>query len=341
MTPVQIRAARDTTEWGDAGKLLFAYHRETAVEVGAKEPRRSQEVWLPVRQEALEPASKLSTYLLAYDGERPVGGVALAAHDGLSVMLKRGYVEPRRRRRGVATALVTAAADIAAARGAIRLMLDVLPSRKGAIEAWRRMGFVDAAPWGAPSMAYFQRPLGDGAPRVWLGLGYGEVALCPSDPRWASVFEHQAEVLRRALGDRAGAIEHVGSTAVADLVAKPIVGVAVGLVAGAEWAGVIGSIESRGYEFRGDKGADGGLLFVLEDAPRRRIAHVHVVRAGDDQWERYLHVRDRLRADVDARTEYSALKVDLARRFPSDRAAYTTAKASFLQGLLARPRRSH
>lgn len=338
LTPVDVMVAGDTAQWSDAARLLFAYHRETAVEVGAKEPGRPQDVWLPVRQEAMDPSSELSTYLIAYDRGRPAGGVALVAHDGLSIMLKRCYVWPQWRGRGVAGALVTAAMDVAAERGATRLVLDVLPSRQGAIMAWRRMGFVDAAPWGDASMAYFERPLTGDPPRAWLGLQHGEVALRESDRRWTSVFDHQAEVLGRALGDRVAAIEHVGSTAVADLVAKPIVDIAVRLAAGVDGDGVIGAIAGHGYEFRGDKGVVGGLLFVLNDRPHRRIAHVHVVRQGDDQWSRYLEVRDRLRADARARGAYSALKVDLARRFPSDRAAYTTAKASFLQALLREDR---
>lgn len=227
MTTVDIRLAADRESWADAARLLFAYQCETAIEVGAAEPQRREEVWLPVRRETMDPTSVYSTYLIAYDQGRPVGGVALVAHDGLAVMLKRCFVQVSDRRRGVATALVNTARQLAADRGATRVVLDVLASRTAAMAAWRRMGFVEVAPWGDPEMAYFELRTRDGQPPAWHGVPYGEVALRQSDPRWAHVFDHQAELLRRTLTGDVVAIEHVGSTAVPGLVAKPIIDVAV------------------------------------------------------------------------------------------------------------------
>lgn len=72
MTQVDIRLAADATSWADVAGLLFAYQRETAVEVGATEPERPEEVWLPVRREVMDPASVYRSYLVAYDQGRPV-----------------------------------------------------------------------------------------------------------------------------------------------------------------------------------------------------------------------------------------------------------------------------
>lgn len=334
MAAVDLRLAAEGKSWADAAMLLFAYHRETAVEVGAIAPDRPEKVWPPVRRETMDPASVYATYLIAYDDGRPVGGVALVAHDGLSVMLKRCFVPVSHRRRGVATALVGAARQLAADRGATRLVLDVLPSRTGAIAAWRRMGFVEAAPWGDPAMAYFELRTGDGRPPAWLGVPYGVVALRPSDRRWAEVFAHQAELLRRALADDVVAIEHVGSTAVLGLVAKPIIDVAVLVRPDVDIDAAVSSVTQAGYQFAGDKGAVGGRLFVLEHRPRRRMVHLHLLGTDDDQWERYLALRDRLRSDVEARRTYSAAKRELARRYRTDRGAYTAGKALVIAGLL-------
>ncbi len=156
MAAVEFRLASDAESWADAARLLFAYHCETAVEVGATEPERPGDVWLPVRGETLDPASYFASYLIGYDEGRPVGGVGLVAHDDVSVMLKRCFVPVPDRRRGVATALITVVMRLAADRGATRVVLDVLPSRTGAIAAWRRMGFVEAPPWGDPGMVYFE-----------------------------------------------------------------------------------------------------------------------------------------------------------------------------------------
>jgi GNAT superfamily N-acetyltransferase len=225
-----VVAAHDADTWGQARSLLFAYHQETAVEVGAPRPERPEDVWPPVRQETVDLASVVATYLVAYHLREPVGGVVLVAHDGVSAMLKRCYVVPSWRGRGVARTLVEAGTETAVDRGVVRLVLDVLPSRRGAIAAWRRMGFVEAEPCGDPAMAYFEFRIPAGSQRDWLGLRTGEVALRETDRRWQAVFVHQAELLSRVLAGQAAGIEQVGSTAVEGVVAKPIVDVPFGCV---------------------------------------------------------------------------------------------------------------
>ena len=98
---------------------------------------------------------------------------------------------------------------------------------------------------------------------------------------------------------------------------------------------LIPAIERLGYQFRGDKGDSGGLLFVLEDRPAHRIGHVHVVPYGSEKWRQYLAFRDRLRIDPDARASYAEVKRRLGERFASDRQAYTAGKAAFVAGVLA------
>ncbi len=214
-------------------------------------------------------------------------------------------------------------------------MLDILASREGAIAAWRELGFVECEPWGDTAMRYFERPAADGGARSWLGLRRSEVALHDHDERWSMVFLHHAEVVRRALASHVRGIEHVGSTAVEGLVAKPVVDVAVRLAPAGDEANAIASLEARRYVFRGNKNHRGGLLFVAEDPPHRRTVHLHVLRHDDPQWERYLRLRDLLRTDEGARRDYAACKRELAGRFPEDRAAYTMAKGLFIETLLA------
>lgn len=168
-----------------------------------------------------------------------------------------------------------------------------------------------------------------------LGLDHGRVELVATDRRWAEAFGRLAANLREALAGAVEAVEHVGSTAVADLVAKPILDIAVGLTAGADVEGVVAALGSAGYEYRGDNGDDGGRLFVLDVRPLHRVAHIHVVHFGDARWYRYLEFRDRLRTDSAARADYAALKEQLARECPTDRRSYTAAKAGFIRRLLA------
>ena len=168
-----------------------------------------------------------------------------------------------------------------------------------------------------------------------LGLTHGQVRLADSDPGWPAAFERLAAELGGALGERAVAIEHVGSTAVPGLVAKPILDLAVGITPTSDPDQVIPAVERLGYQFRGDKGDTGGLLFVLEDRPAHRIAHVHVGPYGSEKWRRHLAFRDRLRIGPDARASYAEVKCRLGEQFASDRQAYTAGKAAFVAGLLS------
>jgi GrpB-like predicted nucleotidyltransferase (UPF0157 family) len=167
-----------------------------------------------------------------------------------------------------------------------------------------------------------------------LGLTYGRVRLVESIPYWADEFVRLAIPLRESLGEIAVAVEHVGSTAVPGLVAKPILDLAIGLAPEADVGDVTARLEALGYQFRGDKGELGGLLFGLEDRPAHRIANAHVVRFGDRRWRGYLRFRDLLRVDAVAADAYAALKYQLAAQFPEQRATYTVAKASFIARLL-------
>jgi GrpB-like predicted nucleotidyltransferase (UPF0157 family) len=167
-----------------------------------------------------------------------------------------------------------------------------------------------------------------------LGLTRGEVELVPSDPSWPYAFERLAGRIREACGPLAVAIEHVGSTAVPALRAKPIIDIALGLSIDAGVDDLVAVLSPLGFIFRGDHGEDGGLLFVLDDAREHRIAHVHAVAYGGKQWSLYIALRDRLRADAATRIAYENVKDKLAQEFPHDRQAYTAGKDAFLAALL-------
>jgi GrpB-like predicted nucleotidyltransferase (UPF0157 family) len=166
-----------------------------------------------------------------------------------------------------------------------------------------------------------------------LGLESGKVELVATDPRWLAEGERRVESIRRALGANAVAVEHIGSTAVPGLLAKAILDLAVRLAPDSRRDEVMRQLEAIGYSFSGDAGREGGLIFVLEDRSLHRIAHLHVIAHDDDQWHRWLRVRDRLRSDPGARAAYASLKRELARRFADDRPAYTAGKDAFLQAL--------
>lgn len=168
-----------------------------------------------------------------------------------------------------------------------------------------------------------------------LGLAYSTVEVVAYDPSWKAAATAHRDILASTLDGLAQNVEHIGSTAVPGLAAKPILDLAVRLVLGADPKAIVNRLTSAGYVFRGDKGNQGGLLFVCEPMPKVRTAHIHVAAYGDPQWDRYLATRDRLTADPSAAARYSAIKIALAQRYPDDRASYTAAKEAFLTELLS------
>jgi GrpB-like predicted nucleotidyltransferase (UPF0157 family) len=159
------------------------------------------------------------------------------------------------------------------------------------------------------------------------------VHLAPHDPGWPSAFRAERDAIAGALGHRALAIEHIGSTAVPGLDAKPIIDVLVGLddLGGSDE--VLDRLEAIGYSWwRDDPSPD--RRFLLRSADGVRRFHVHVVARGSEAWRRHLAFRDLLRGDADHAARYAALKRDLAGTHRADREAYTAAKAEFVERAL-------
>jgi GrpB-like predicted nucleotidyltransferase (UPF0157 family) len=169
-----------------------------------------------------------------------------------------------------------------------------------------------------------------------LGLARGTVRLVPHEEGWHRLFAEEAARLRGALGARAVAVEHVGSTAVCGLSAKPVIDIAVAVREAADAPDCAARLAALGYEYRGENGIPGRHYFVKGDP---RTHHLHMVEAGGDFWESHLLFRDHLRLHPEVAGEYEKLKKGLAEKYPEDRGAYTEGKAAFIRGVLeaARP----
>jgi len=159
------------------------------------------------------------------------------------------------------------------------------------------------------------------------------VDVVPYSPQWPQQFERVAEALRTALAEvPTAAVEHVGSTSVCGLAAKPIIDVDV-IVAGDDVAAAVAALEAIGYVHRGDLGVvDREAFFAPDDDPRR---NVYVCRAGTLNVRNHLAVRDVLRARPDLRDEYGAVKLGLAADPSMDIDTYIAGKSGVLQKVLA------
>ena len=167
-----------------------------------------------------------------------------------------------------------------------------------------------------------------------IGLKRGTVQVVAYHADWHDLFEQERRVLHQHIGHLGLDIQHVGSTAVPGLDAKPIIDIAVAVASVAVIPQCRQPLCSLGYIDRGDGGRDGGYLFVKESAPDVRTHHLHMVAIDDPQWCNYLLLRDMLRADETLRTRYAKLKNALQKQFAQDRKGYTEAKHDFIRGIL-------
>lgn len=170
------------------------------------------------------------------------------------------------------------------------------------------------------------------------------IEIAEYDPAWPVLYETEAARLAGFFPPGTiRRIEHVGSTAVPGLAAKPIIDILVGV---GDFDLVIDSVapamERAGYDYflRPEVGDHGPRYpwFIGRSASGVRISHIHVARLNDASlWERVVF-RNYLRTHVDAALEYERLKRDLAERFAEDREAYTLAKTAFIAEATARAR---
>lgn len=139
--------------------------------------------------------------------------------------------------------------------------------------------------------------------------------------------------LSAVLNELADSIEHVGSTAVPGLSAKPIIDIDVLLRSATDLATAIYKLTEVGYEHRGDLGVSGREAFRANAADLQH--HLYVCLPGTGEYSRHIAFRNHLRAHVADANAYARLKRELARKFGSDREGYNQAKSVFVQRILA------
>lgn len=177
-------------------------------------------------------------------------------------------------------------------------------------------------------MADTQQPINDAF--LIGGAEHREIVLVPSDASWPQLYEAQRERIQAALGLTARRIEHIGSTAVPGLLAKPIIDVLVVVDDVEDEAGYLAALEAAGF-----------VLRVREPGHRmmRTVdlrVHVHLYSEGASAIERYLTFRDRLRSSEKDRDRYVATKRELAARDWPTMNHYADAKTDVIQQILNR-----
>jgi 8-oxo-dGTP diphosphatase len=169
---------------------------------------------------------------------------------------------------------------------------------------------------------------------AWLHAPPAAVVVRPYDPAWADCYAALHAGLWPLLGDVAHALEHVGSTSVPGLSAKPVLDVDVVVPDDRASREVRRRLEGLGYRHRGDLGVPGRE--ACHAPPGSDPLHLYVCLAGGEALHNHLTVRDALRADPEAARQYGELKIRLAQQYPGDPDSYGAAKTDFLTALLAR-----
>lgn len=169
----------------------------------------------------------------------------------------------------------------------------------------------------------------------------GNVEITDYDPRWPELFDQESRSILHALRHQSVKIEHIGSTAVPGLAAKPTIDLMIGLRRLAEAVDCIPRLAALGYVYvpRFELGAPFRRFFYRARGARHSH-HLHMVELDHPFWERHLLFRDFLRHNPAVGREYARLKRQLAHRYRQDIASYSNAKGPFVRWVEERARRS-
>ena len=161
------------------------------------------------------------------------------------------------------------------------------------------------------------------------------VEIVEYDPAWPGRFTDRQDKVSAVLAPwLAGPVEHIGSTSVPGLAAKPVIDMLAPVRSLEEAQDAVGVLEADGWLFWPDDPCRHYRLWFLRPRPAARTHHLHVIEHDHPDARALLGFRDALRADQELRREYARLKKDLADRHRDDRDAYSNAKSEFVERVL-------
>lgn len=166
-----------------------------------------------------------------------------------------------------------------------------------------------------------------------IGLKRGTVKLVSYNPKWKTSFEREKKRIQKALGNLAISIEHVGSTAIPELSAKPIIDIAIIVKSIKSPGKLVRILESLGYEFKKDDDVLGRLFFT-KGPESKRTHYIHVVKFKGKEWKKLTLFRDYLLSHKQAIQKCSGLKNKLAKDYALDRKSYTSGKNEFIRDII-------
>jgi len=151
------------------------------------------------------------------------------------------------------------------------------------------------------------------------------------DPDWTRQFAREAALILSVLGGTAVDVHHIGSTAIPNIYAKPVIDILLVVQDHAMLESKQAPMEALGYEARGEYGIPGRRFYRRDNAGGDRTHQVHAFETGSPQIARHLAFRDYLIVHPETAQAYSSLKRELAAKYPNDIEAYMDGKDAFIQ----------
>ncbi|MBQ8973668.1 MAG: GrpB family protein [Clostridia bacterium] len=161
------------------------------------------------------------------------------------------------------------------------------------------------------------------------------IVVLPYDEQWRQDFLKIKAELTNALGQLAIRIEHIGSTSVQGLSAKPIIDIDVVIKDYSVWENVISALGEIGYQHQGNLGIDGREAFKYDGKEHLQKHHLYVCPEDSPELKRHIAFRDYLRSHPDAVREYSLIKEQGAKQYPTDIERYIEYKSPFIEKIYA------
>lgn len=163
-------------------------------------------------------------------------------------------------------------------------------------------------------------------------MNKSELRLMAHDVSWKDDFSAERERIKSAVAGSSVLIEHIGSTAIPTVCAKPILDIAV-LCAAENLAAVAGAFVKLGYEYRGQYDEKSGHFYAVRDRGNVRFCQAHIYTEAGADWHSKLKFRDCLRQNAELAREYNDYKLDLAKT-TCDKSEYATIKSKWVDSFI-------
>ncbi|MEJ6951372.1 GrpB family protein [Natronospora cellulosivora (SeqCode)] len=165
-----------------------------------------------------------------------------------------------------------------------------------------------------------------------FGLENKKISIMPHMELWREKFEKEKSLISRKLNNKV-LIEHIGSTAIPGMPAKPIIDIGIGTSKKVNKEELIKSLEELSYIYKGENGITGRDYFVKESS-NKRYFHIHMYDQSHPTWSDHLLFRNYLIENADVARAYGNLKLDIWRNHRNNRTMYTELKKDFIQNIL-------